>query len=710
MHKTNKNPGIYFRMLSMGLAATIIFFLSFSAVFFFKNKQEQLLFQSNQEQFKHEINSLFTLNSSMIDKVIYDYTFWDEFIEEIKIRNPEWFKNNITTILQAFSVDYVSVYDTTFSLIHEASSDSLRKIKKIIPQNALPQLMESRFTHFFTLIDNELFEISGGSIHPDNDPTHTLTRPGGYLFIAKKWDHDFINQLSALSGAEVQLLQVSDSVKNDKHYSITTEQILLGWNKLPAVKILYEKEDETIKLYKEISRYMLFIIVCSLTIFWFLFHLTTRKWISRPLKLVSEILKTEKVKLINDLQKAPGEFKNIGQLFHAYVKQKHELQIAKEKAEESERLKSAFLANMSHEIRTPMNGILGFAELLKSSEILGTAETNYINLIEKSGNRLLNIINDLIDLSKLESGQMNVTYSDTDVNEITRFIHSFFKPEAEGRGLKINFNNTLLTKEAIIKTDKEKLYAILTNLVKNAIKYSKEGTIDFGYVKKEEFLEFYVKDNGIGIAKEKHQTVFERFSQIDTSLSSNYDGAGLGLAITKAYVILLGGEIYLESESGKGTQFYFTIPYNPVYVEITKIEEDLISLSELPLKKKLKILIVEDEETSYLLLSILLKDISKEILYAKTGFEAIEVCSENLDIDLILLDIKMPLMHGYAAAKQIRKFNKDVIIIAQTAYALSGDREKALEAGCNAHIPKPINQEKLIQMIYKYVNEKERLL
>jgi signal transduction histidine kinase len=391
------------------------------------------------------------------------------------------------------------------------------------------------------------------------------------------------------------------------------------------------------------------------------------------------------------------------------VKQKtSELIVAKEKAEESDRLKSAFLANMSHEIRTPMNGILGFAELLKEPALPAEQQQEYVHIIEKSGTRLLNIINNILDISKIESGQMKVFLSESNINEQIEYIFTFLKPEIEKKGLQFFYKNALPPNEAIIKTDREKIYAILTNLVKNAVKYTNEGSIEFGYEKKEKDLEFYIKDTGIGVAENRQDAIFERFIQADISDKHAFQGAGLGLSIAKAYVEMLGGKIWLESNhERKGSTFYFTIPYNvgPIMeeMEIKKIP----SLEKNGnLIKDLKILIVEDEETSDLLIKMALKKISHTILDAKNGVEAIDVCRNNPDIDLILMDIKMPEMNGYEATREIRQFNKDVIIIAQTAYSFIGDKKKAIEAGCNDHISKPINIDIFLALIQTYFRYK----
>ena len=378
-----------------------------------------------------------------------------------------------------------------------------------------------------------------------------------------------------------------------------------------------------------------------------------------------------------------------------------ELIFAKDKAEESDRLKSAFLANMSHEIRTPMNGILGFAGLLKEPKLTGEEKQKYISIIEKSGKRMLNIINDLVDISKVESGLMKLLISKTNINDQIQYIYAFFKQEVELKGLQIIFNKQLPVEHANITTDREKLFAILTNLVKNAIKYSDEGTIELGCEKKGDFLEFFVKDTGIGIPKDRQSAIFERFVQADIADKRAFQGAGLGLTITKAYVEMLGGSIWVQSVEGEGSEFYFTLPYHAVPETIESVME-ISDDAESGRKKSLKVLVAEDDDTSELLLKVTINDFCKQIIFVHNGKDAVVACQENPDIDLVLMDIKMPIMSGYEAVKRIRKFNEKVIIIAQTAHGLKGDMEIAIAAGCNDYISKPISKPLLVSIINKY--------
>ncbi len=388
---------------------------------------------------------------------------------------------------------------------------------------------------------------------------------------------------------------------------------------------------------------------------------------------------------------------NITERKHAEI----ELTNAKEKAEESDRLKSAFLSNMSHEIRTPMNGILGFANLLKEPNLTGEQQQSYIKIIEKSGARMLNIINDIVDISKIESGIIDINLSETNINNQFQFVYDSLKFDADNKKLNLSFNCALPDKEAIIKTDTEKFFGILSNLIKNAIKYTNTGKIEFGYNKKEKEFEFWVKDTGIGIPKVKQEAIFERFIQADIVDKMARQGAGLGLAISRAYVEMLGGKIWTESLEGKGSTFYFTLP------STNQLAAETINQKPTPSEKindvrKLKILIAEDDEVSAMLMDSFIRSFGNDVFKANSGIEAIEACRIHPDIDLILMDIRMPEMSGYEATKQIRKFNNDVVIIAQTAYGLMGDREKSIEAGCNDYIAKPIEKDKLLSLIQKY--------
>lgn len=380
--------------------------------------------------------------------------------------------------------------------------------------------------------------------------------------------------------------------------------------------------------------------------------------------------------------------------------------IAKEKAEESDRLKSAFLANMSHEIRTPMNGILGFTEMLKEPDFSEEDKAEFIDIIQKSGNRMLSLINDLIDISKIESGMMQVNLNLVNLNELIEYIYSFFYPEVYAKGMQLIIDKSSNNLNSTIKTDQEKLYAIMINLVKNAIKYTEEGEIRIGYEQDGKSIKFWVKDTGVGIPKDRQDAVFERFVQADITNPIAKQGTGLGLAITKAFVEMLGGRIWLESELGVGSNFYFTLPIGIDNEDDDLIEKEILSGQSMDnvehIIPKIKVLVVEDDETSLKLLLVNMNKYVGEILQATTGEEAIEIFKNTPDIDLILMDIQLPTLDGYEATKEIRKISEEVIIFAQSAYSQPENKVKAFEAGCDEYIAKPIDRNELKLLISKY--------
>jgi PAS domain S-box-containing protein len=375
-----------------------------------------------------------------------------------------------------------------------------------------------------------------------------------------------------------------------------------------------------------------------------------------------------------------------------------ELYRAKEKAEESNTLKSAFLANISHEIRTPMNGIMGFAELLRNPSLTGEKQADFVNVIKQSGNRMLNIINDLIDISRIEAGQVELKVENTNINHIIDDLYSFFLPETEEKSLLLSSKKELPDEKSIIQTDKTKLNQILSNLIKNAVKYTNKGSINFGYKKKKGTLIFFIADTGIGISADFKDVIFDRFRQAELSISGAYEGAGLGLSICRAYIEMLGGEVWLKSEQDKGSTFYFSVPYNPPPKKEMNIISSVINKQYTNIAG-LKILVVEDDSTSFLLIEEIIGIYDVKLIHAKDGQEAVNIVQSDPSVDLVLMDIKLPVMDGYEATKEIKKIRPDLPIIAQTAFAFKHDKQKASNAGCNDYISKPIKPEELLNKI-----------
>lgn len=389
-------------------------------------------------------------------------------------------------------------------------------------------------------------------------------------------------------------------------------------------------------------------------------------------------------------------------------KAEKELLAAKEKAEENDRLKSAFLANMSHEIRTPMNSILGFSNLLPEAKNVKERK-EYVNIIISNGHLLMNLINDIIDVSKIEAGIAKAYNTTFLLSEELDNIYNLFSVNKKCMSGQVK----LIMKiprgiiEETINTDKTKFNQILINLINNALKFTGEGTVEFGYTHKsvdgKPVIQFYVKDTGIGISKSDQKLVFDRFRQVDVMGRNAYGGTGLGLSICKSFSNLLGGNIQVESEEGKGSVFYFHLPATTgrkvVHEQIPQIE-----FSGYSSWRGKKILVVEDNDANFLIFKAYLKETGLELIWVKSGEEALGVCKVNKAIDLVLMDIKLPGIDGYEATRIIKAMNKDVPIIAQTAYAMDSDSERSKKAGCDDFISKPILKDKLFNILAKYLD------
>lgn len=385
-----------------------------------------------------------------------------------------------------------------------------------------------------------------------------------------------------------------------------------------------------------------------------------------------------------------------GLLFYVYLKKDLiKIRKAQKKAKESESLKSAFLQNMSHEIRTPMNGIIGFVELLKNENLSKEQKERYMNIILKCSDQLLGVVNDVLDLSMIETGNIKLEKENIILNDLIDEIYASYS-ESMKENVQLLVHKSELDYNEIV-TDTVKLKQVLDNLLSNAKKFTTSGKIEFGFERQNHKLLFFVKDTGAGIHSEQQDKIFNRFERAEIETTKLIGGAGLGLAICKGILTKMGGEIWVESELGKGSDFYFTIPYVPAVKE-SIIEEERQSITI----QNDCLLIVEDEDSNYLYLNEILDDLEIEIWRAKNGKEAIKMYQKNHNINMILMDIKMPFVDGYEATRQIRQFDSQVPIIAQTAFVLGNEKNQALEAGCTDYIAKPFKKEEIYSMIRKY--------
>jgi signal transduction histidine kinase/CheY-like chemotaxis protein len=394
-----------------------------------------------------------------------------------------------------------------------------------------------------------------------------------------------------------------------------------------------------------------------------------------------------------------GIFKDVSEL----KKIENELKEARDRAQESDRLKTSFLANMSHEIRTPMNGILGFANLLRDPELDEEKKDLYLKHIEQSSNQLMNIIDDIIDISKIESGQLKISNRPVRINRIMDEIYSSFfhriRGDAPGqKKVAFNLKKGVESSDFTLVTDEFRLRQVLNNLIGNAIKFTQEGNISFGYrIRKHRHIEFFVSDTGPGIPVNKQTLIFDRFGQVNQGGEDRHSGTGLGLPISKNLVHLMGGEMWVESKGRDGSEFYFTLPL------VTKEPEDepvtLISNKTYNWSGR-RILVAEDEPLNWHFIKEMLRKTGAEVCQAKDGFEAVAKARE-IAPDVILMDLKMPEMNGIEATRRIKSFNAAVPIIAQTAHVMAEEKEQSIKAGCSFFVTKPLNPTTVLEIIDK---------
>ncbi len=547
---------IYERVILLLSISAIIFLLLFTSLYFYTLIQEKQVYDSAQTQFYNEVESLLDLNSESMRIAANDFTSSDDLVEFTKSRSTKWYNEHIIGAINSLKVDYICVYDTAFNIISETSSLKILS-RRFIPRGAVSEMPKLRYSNFFLFTTEGLVEVSAASIHPKFDRFHNKTKPSGYVFLVRLWDQSFKTKLSKITSSRVDFQQLSDQKSNIDHSILSVSKNLTAADHKTVSHIVFNRD---FNLNFRTSKSLLLITVISFMLGMVVYIVYARLWIYQPLNLITKILESENTTAISKLQQSAGEFSYIGILFEDYFNQRKTLELAKQKAEESDKLKSAFLSNIAHEIRTPMHGILGFADMLKTASLSAEQMQEYITIIEKSSARMLNTITDLIEISRIESGQTEINQSLINIDGQLDSIYAIFKPEADKKGVHLTINNDSETEGTHIRTDREKLDTILTQLLKNAIKYTKRGSIEIGYMLKNKYIEYYVKDTGIGIEMDKQQAIFGRFTQADNSLSKIYEGAGLGLSITKAYVEMLDGTIWVESEPGKGSTFYFTLP------------------------------------------------------------------------------------------------------------------------------------------------------
>jgi signal transduction histidine kinase/CheY-like chemotaxis protein len=689
---------IYYRLLILILGTSGLFFVLYLCLYFYTLREEKNVYGTASKEYNNEINSVFHLNSKMHISSNNYVSFWDELVDFIKTRDKKWYNESIVSEFEAYESDYIGIYNLSEELIAHTASKKIKTVN-FIPKSVFAKLYKDKILRFYLQIPEGTVEVFASTIHPTSDPKRNKFKPSGYFFMIRILDGEFIQNLEAISSSKIKINNHFIQKSTDRN-SINATISLNDWNDKKLTTLVFERPF-SLNFHNTKKILVIIIIATIINLLIYLYYYT--KWVFTPLNLITNILETKDENSISNLKKLRGEFIRIAHLFEENNKQRKLLEIAKHKAEESDKLKSSFLANLSHEIRTPMNAIMGFSDLLINPNLSIKERDEYLKIIRNSGKNLTSIIEDLLEMSKIDSKQITPNYKAIDLEKCISDLHKAIKITIpEEKELTFSIKENLVKPTTKILSDEVKLKQILTNLITNAIKFTKKGNVSLGYEVNEEteFIELWVEDTGQGIEKSNLQVVFDRFRRIEDEFSVQVSGLGLGLSITKAYIELLGGTINVESEIGKGSKFSFTIPlkYDETVVDLN-VENALKTLQATGTET---ILVAEDDDINFMLLERILLLKNYTIIRAVNGKEAVQTCKANPHIDLIFMDIKMPVMDGFEAFKLIRTFNKNIPIVANTAYSSTEDKENILTFGFNNYLSKPINKTEIFDMLDDY--------
>lgn len=686
------------KILFLIVSSSVVFLMLYAVLLYYIGKTEKDAYQNSVELFESKINQLLLLESKPILTALKNDTNWDEFVDFISTKKQTWYDETISNELRIYGADYLGVYDQNKQFITRTPTPVIKTVD-FIPKQAMTVLDKKRVVKFYIKIPEGVVEVTGATIHPSDDPFKIKTKPSGYFFVARLINGKFIKNLEKITSSKITSLNVNDSIPEQRHVVSAVYSLKNPKGELIG-KLLFERNFD---VYFENTIRVLYIIIAVFILYLVVSIYYTQKLVYRPLYLVRRALQRGSLSAIAELKKTTGEFSYIGNLFEENNNQKIALIKAKLKAEEGDLLKASFLANLSHEIRTPMNAINGFTELILNTDIDEKERIEYLNVIQKNGQNLVSIIDDLIEMSKIDANQITPNFTEINLESCIEELYKTVKVTIpKKKPLKFKLYKSTVPAAYNIITDEIKLKQVIINLLTNAIKYTDEGMVRFKYEIDEEnnLIHFTIQDTGSGIDENHHKHVFDRFKRIENDQSITVGGLGLGLSISKAYIEILGGTISLESKVGQGSVFYFSIPLK--YAKVEHIVVKPIREKELVKSEDRVILIAEDDNVNFLLFQKMMKDKAYQIIRAVNGQEAVDICINNSDIDLVLMDIKMPVMNGFEAIEQIRPIRPKLPIIAQTAYSSSEDKAKIEKAGFDDYITKPLNRDRLFELINRY--------
>jgi signal transduction histidine kinase/CheY-like chemotaxis protein len=689
------NLNTYSKLLLLIISTSIFFFLIYISLYLYTVQEESNFYKTTYNQYDKEVKSLFRLNSKTATATIIDVTYWNELVRFTKTKDEKWYNQYILSEFESYEADYIGIYGLDKKIINKTVSSKIKSFD-FIPKEMMAILYKSKLKRFYIKIPEGIVEVFGATIHPSNDPKKNKTKPSGYFFTARLLDESFLNTLGNISSSKVYLASSDYVIANEDDF-VTVGLNLKDWKNEDVVRLLFKRP---FNLNYTNTKEILFIVVLVSLINIFVYVYYTKRWVYNPLKLIKSILETGNVNSINSLKRSDGEFGYIGNLFEENSNQRKQLEISKQKAEESDTLKSSFLANLSHEIRTPMNAIMGFSDLLHDTNLEEKERLEYLKIIKNSGGSLVSIIEDLIEMSKIDAKQIMPNYKGLDIEKcITELYDSIKVTIPKDKEIQFYILENPEKLQGNILTDETKLKQIIVNLITNALKFTDRGFVAFGYSinSEKEVLEFKIEDSGMGISENYLKVIFDRFRRIEGDGSEELSGLGLGLSITKAYVEMLGGEIKVKSTIGQGSVFSFTIPL--------KFDRTVKAIKPKKVKSFYRnydneiILVAEDDTINFLLLRKIIESKNHTVLRAKNGQEAVDICKENPNITLVFMDIKMPILDGYQAFEKIKVIKPELPVVAQTAYSSFEDKEKMMQFGFMDCITKPLDKEKVFELL-----------
>ena len=682
-----------------------------------ENKRLDLFQKSSHSNNERMVENILKIDHEVFMRPLRDNSEWDETVKYIGNPDKEFERECLNSLLPTFLFDHIWVFDQNGKQVYYVNDSNSVNLEALKLANQINHLLtpEFPFCHFFINTNNELVEISGATVVPTVDTKHKLPAKG-FLFFGRDWNSDQIKHLEETTGSKIQISkptirqnQTTPEIPYTIYYNLPDlKKSAVGMLSFtfPAYNFREWQKDTTI--------FTIIVIFVGLFVFLIIGFLS-RQWLVVPLKSIIKALNTGKNQHLQPLKSLKNEFGQMARLIEDSFITKNELQIElqnkletekvliyhKNKAEESDRLKTAFLSNMSHEVRTPMNCILGFIQLLEQEDYTPEERRQYMSMVSSSGNQLLTIINDILDISRIESNQMILQPVHFDLNNLLDNLLISFTNEKQRTGkndLVIELGKGISEGQFHVYCDLGRLEQILSNLLSNALKFTYSGKITFGYSYEKENLIFYVHDTGLGISAQNQEIIFERFRQEEETHTKKFGGTGLGLPISKGLIELMGGKMWLTSEQGTGSSFYFSMP------GIIRHDSILIKMITTPMNQSFDlsgktILVVEDVRENIELICTMLKSTQVKILRADNGLIAVNLCQENPSIDLVLMDIQMPVMNGYDATRAIKKIRPELPIIALTAYAFDQDKKSCKDAGCNDFLAKPVRRNDLLQKL-----------